>query len=1266
MIMNFLTKIFWSLFIWLMFFANIYAQHTKTNKYQINYSDDYRQITLQGTISEKHAELMSFYSKSNISPAFLVDYKIEIVETTQISSDNWQSIIVDNEDFEHHTEITEVKGKFQLLSYIFPYRKIDSNTIEVVKSFNLIYTFENIPSRAFRNPLATYTSVLASGDIYKIKVEKSGLHKIDRAFLESDLGINLNNINPRHLKIYGARGGRIPEANIVDRIDDLEELHIHVEGEGDGKFDNNDYILFYAEGADLWSYNSTTSNYIYDKNIYDDYNYYYLKTSGDNGKRISKINHTSLTPEKTATNYDYLQRYEEDRINLLGAFSQTYGSGKDWYGDIFTQGNRTRNYTNRFDFSGIELVQPVSVGMAFAGRSTSSHSVEINLDGQRLTSNIAPVSFSNESETTYAVRTVLNQSTSISNNSPSLSVTMVDNNSNSTGWLDYISIISKRFLNLGNNQMTFRNQELIDVETAAFRLSSFTNQKIWDITEPLYPKEMEIKNNTLTFITEGLNREFLSHTGLTSAFSPTAVGKIDNQNLHAMEDQDMVIVYHPLFKKEAERLANHRTSTYGLKVLVASTEEVYNEFGGGKADPTAIRDLARLLLYRNPNFKYLLLFGDASYDYKGLMRDINFENFVPTYQSSESLSPLSAFPTDDYYGLLGSTEGIDLRGGLDIYVGRLTVRTEIEAENVVNKIIHYDTNKNRFGDWRLRTGYVADDGDNNLHARDMDVIARRNEERQNLHNKEKVYIDAYKLVSTSGEPRFPDANRAINDNVFKGQVALTYLGHGGPLGWAQERILTVPDIQNMSNMDKLTLMITATCSFGSYDDPSFTSPAEQALINPRGGAVALMTTSRVVFTNSNFQLTNAVHNVLFEKEDGHAPSFGRIMTYGKNEVPGINSRKFSLLGDPSQRIGLPEYNVTTTQINEKDVLLVKDTLRALSKVSFSGVITDDNGEKVSNFNGKLSATVFDKKSQLQTLSNTRSSPKFDFEMYRNVLFKGTVSVVNGEWTVTFWVPKNIDYRFGNGRLSLYATDGETDAGGAFEDFIIGGTNADLVNDDEGPKIEAFMNDFNFVNGGITNSNPVLLLSLSDDLGINVTGSAIGQDITATLDGDTRNIFILNDFYEANKDDFTSGIVRFPLRNLSVGSHFMTAKAWDISGNFTETRVDFVVADPADSKLINVFNYPNPFRSGTTFQFEHDMPNTDLEILIEIYSITGKLVKTLKEIKYSSGFRVNDMFWEGNDDFGLSLARGIYLYKITAHSKELNQTRESKFEKLVKM
>ncbi|MGB4958620.1 MAG: type IX secretion system sortase PorU [Saprospiraceae bacterium] len=1199
-----------------------------------------------------------------ISSTLLVD-KTEIITVSEAVKAK-----ITNKEYTYSIELFETKNQYMLSTSVLPVKLTEDGRVERILTFRTQLNYAPSIQSGSRNPDATFKSVLADGDIYKLAVNKSGIYKIDRPFLETKLGINLANINPKKIKIYGNRGGRVPEANSEPRIDDLEELGIWVAGESDGRFDNSDYIIFYAEGADLWKYVPNNNNYVFDKNIYDENNYYFIKIDGQDGKRISKTNELNIITDAETASYDMLQRVEDDKTNLLGAFSGTEGTGKDWYGDYFNGSAREYNLTSKFDFTGLVLSDPIATEMAFAGRSRVTSSVTLSIGNKSTNISVPSVNVLN-AESEYARRVVINDTFLASASNPAVKINYPAVSAESEGWLDYLQIISGRELSLNAAQLQFRKKSLKNISSATFLVKNFSSQVVWDVTDPFNPAEVTIKDGKLKFYTNNQVKEFVAHNNTVGAFEPTALGKINNQNLHRVQDEQMIIVYHPKFKDAAIRLAEHRQKHSQIKVIAAETTEIYHEFSGGKADPGAIRDMARLLLGRNPLFKYVLLFGDGSYDYKGLVKDIAVENFVPVYETDESLDPIDGYPSDDFYGLLGDDEGVGLRGGLDVYIGRLPAKSAEEANILVDKIIHYDSAPVSQGDWRMRAGYVADDEDGNTHLRDMDDIARADEMRHPLMLQEKVYADAYKQVSTPGENRYPDANKTINNNIFKGQLTLTYLGHGGPLGWAQERILTVPEINTWTNMDALTVMVTATCSFGAYDDPSVLSPAEYAVLNPKGGAIAMMTTTRAVYTNSNKQLTDGAHELMYQKKDGIAPALGYILSEGKNKYQGdffrINSRKFTLLGDPSQQIALPKLNIITTKINGKDAQSVTDTINALEKVTIEGIVTDVKGNLASGFNGTIFPTVFDKKSNLQTLSNDIGSPKYSFTAYKNILFKGSATVAGGKWTISFWVPKNINYTYGNGKISLYATDGSAiDASGVYNNIIIGGTSETFVSDDQGPQMDMYMNDRSFVSGGLTSANPNLLLHLSDNFGINVTGNAVGQDITAILDGDQKNVFILNDFYEAEKDDFAKGKVTFPLTGLTNGSHYIIAKAWDISGNSTERRIDFIVAEDGNVTLKHVYNYPNPFTTNTLFQFEHDLTNTELDVIVNIYTITGKLIKSITQTKYSSGFRVNDIGWNGKDDFESSLARGLYLYKIIVQSKELNLTRESKFEKLIKL
>lgn len=214
-----------------------------------------------------------------------------------------------------------------------------------------------------------------------------------------------------------------------------------------------------------------------------------------------------------------------------------------------------------------------------------------------------------------------------------------------------------------------------------------------------------------------------------------------------------------------------------------------------------------------------------------------------------------------------------------------------------------------------------------------------------------------------------------------------------------------------------------------------------------------------------------------------------------------------------------------------------------------------------------------------------------------------------------------------------------------------------------------MNTEDFVFGGITNDKPVLLAKLQDDNGINVVGNSIGHDLDGVLDNNTQNTYLLNDFYEAELDDHTRGTVRYPLAKIAEGRHSIRVKAWDVANNSAEGYTEFIVANSEKIALEHVLNYPNPFTDRTCFQFDHNMAGQELDVLIQIYTVSGRLIKSLEHTMVSDGaLRLGDCIeWDGRDDYGDRLARGVYLYKVKVRSRLTGNNTlngESDFEKLV--
>ncbi len=1112
------------------------------------------------------------------------------------------------------------------------------------------------------------SSALSDGTIYKIAIQKRGVYKLTYQQL-SEAGLEMGNLNINTLQLFGNGGGMLPELVDAPRIDDLVEIPFQVVGNADGSFDVNDLILFYAESADRFYYDEENELFKVQKNAFDTQNYYFLKVGGITRKTIESAENLNNT-EHTTASFDDCIHFEEDKVNLLDAFITAQGSGKRWYGDQFKNIN---TYKYDFTFKNLITTQPVKVNAALAGRSRTSQRFSIDVGNTKLESDLvreAASSFSRPSETTYANRASLNGDFFASNDDIKLSVTY----NGDEGWLDYITLNARRALSITSQPFFFRDAQTLNYNSTTFKLEAVTNDiKIWDISNPLEPHVQPYNLNGTQAIF-GTNtttlREFVAFSP-NQALTPIAIEAIENQDLHGITNVNMLIIYPNDFEEQAQRLADHREDYSGLNVELVKIDQVFNEFSSGKQDPTAIRDFTKLLFERDTTFKYLLLFGDGSFDY----RDIGERggNFIPVFETDHSENPITAFPSDDYFALLEAGEGANLRGDLDIAVGRLPVKTIQEAKQVVDKIIRYDLSPAALGSWRNKLVFLADDEDNNLHLNDADRIASIVKDNSNIFNQEKIYFDAYPQVSTAGGEAFPLATEAISQSVFQGALALNYLGHGGAQGWAQERVLDKNrgDIRGWTNRDRLPVFITATCSFAGYDDPNQVTGGEEVLLNPSGGGIALFTTVRAVYASSNATLVRSVFDTMLNKVNGQRPTLGEIMRTAKNSSSvgrTANSRKFTLLGDPAQPLALPYYDVVTTKVNGQSTVEVTDTLRALQEVEIEGEIRNAADELVANFNGELTPTVFDKKLIYSTLSQDAGSPAKNFTAQNNIIFKGKTSITNGRFKFSFVLPKDINYNYGNGKISYYGKDESQmiDASGYYDEIIIGGAETSILEDNKGPDIQIYLDNETFQFGDAVGANPTLLIKLSDDSGINVAGNSIGHDLEAMLDDDSQQTYLLNEYYESALDDYKQGEVRFPLSKLSVGRHTIKVKAWDVANNSSQALTEFVVLAADQTHITDVLAFPNPFSDATCFMFQHNLANETLTAQIEVFSIDGKLVKTIQESIFSLSGIVNQnncIQWNGKTDTNRLLEKGLYIYRIKLTTSN-GETVSSPYEKLV--
>ncbi len=1108
-------------------------------------------------------------------------------------------------------------------------------------------------------------SVLSTNVLYKIAIKESGVYKVDVGLLNT-LGINTTNLSSSSIKLYGNTGKMLDEANSSFKYDDLKENAIEVVDGGDGVFNNNDYFIFFGQGVDYWLKDSLNNRFIHQKNLYAKEAFYYISI-GSNGLRTP----VALNPPISNTIVNtYNERYffEENTVNLLN-------SGKEWLGNEFSNlPGRSLSKTFTIEIKNFISSQPLQLISNVVARSGTPTKFDVSVNGgvvQQLF--LPPVTggvldlFANQQQQLNIYNT--NQATQ------QITFNYVPAGSTAQAWLNWFEIHTRAQLAMSNsNQLLFRDWNSVGSSNIAnYAIANATSAvQVWDVTEPTQPqKQNTVFNNGVVSFNQaaGYLREYIAFNN--NFLQPIAKEKMPAQNLHSSQPVDLIIITSDNLISEAQRLANYHIQQDNLKVIVVTPTAIYNEFSGGIQDIAGIKDFIKMYYDKYKStatpLKSLLLFGDASYDY--LDRINNNTNKVPCWESVNSFDPLQSYVTDDFYGYLDDVESINNSTPtlLDIGIGRVPANTLAEAKAYVDKVIQYSSS-NALGAWRNQITFVADDEDGNLHLNDAEVLSGTASTTANAFVQQKIYVDAYKQESASGGSRYPIVNEAINNKIFNGNLVWNYSGHGGYRRLADEAILDVDMVSSWTNENKLPLFITATCDFAPYDDPIQFSIGENIILKPKAGGIALMTTTRVVFAFSNRIINNNYLRFALQRNANQLyNTLGEANRLAKNYTTStsgdvINNRKFTLLGDPAVTIAYPKYFVKTTRINGRPYTQFADTINALENVVIEGEVLNHSLTTFNNFNGKLFLSVYDKPQLVSTLANDPSSIVTNFTNAGNLLFKGSANVVNGKFLVSFIAPKDMQYNINAGSINYYAQNDTTDANG--NDFImIGGTANNNIVDNEGPQIQSFLNDYKFINGSLTNENPILLVKLSDSSGINTSNIGIGHEITAVIDGDTRNTIVLNDFYEADQNNFKKGSIQFKLPKLSKGPHQIVIKAWDVFNNSNQFVLNCRVGDENELEIDRVLNYPNPFTTNTNFWFEHNKPGEDLQVNIKIFTITGKLVKTIKQTINTLGNRSCEINWNGKDDFDNKLAAGVYIFSLSV--KAASGSAIIKTEKLMK-
>ncbi len=1102
----------------------------------------------------------------------------------------------------------------------------------------------------------TSSSILSAGKFVKIKIKDSGIYRLTYDDLVS------YGLNPSKLSVFGYGGALLEQSFAIAKHDDLPEIAVFEYKGSDGVFNSGDYILFYAQGVNSWKYDSYRAMFTHQVNYYSNYGYYFLSSDAGTQKRValSEItvpNDATIYNAEEFTGYDL---YEKDIQSLAR-------SGKEFYGETLSD-----VLTLNLDFNVPNLVlkeNAIKVRLDVAANSPVISSFTLNLAG----SSNSVLYVSSKSETDHyekakAASGVFSYTPSSSN--ANFTLTYVKSSTVSVGYLNFLEINARRSLSMTGATMSFRNVDYLGSDTyCTYKLSASNDQVVvFDLTDKVNVAQINSTyNSTKTEFTlpNKTLREYMA-VDLTKSSQipkPELVGAVANQNLHSLPQVDMVVIAYPGFVQQAQKLADAHQEKDGLRVAVVTTEQVYNEFSSGTPDATAYRWMMKMLYDRAKDAgnledypRYLLLFGRGSFDNRHLLSSSS-ESFILTYQAENSLVETLSYVTDDYFGFLEDNEGTQVPAHtLEIGIGRIPAMTEQHALDVVNKLISYMNNE-RMGNWKNQICYLADDGDLALHMRQADSIASIIGRTYPQFQVNKIYLDAYQQVITASGESYPVARSQFHNLLHAGMLLLDYTGHAGPTGWTNEQILSVNDVKAMSNVN-LPLWIGATCDFLQFDIPSI-SAGEHVLLNPLGGGVGIISAARPVYASQNYPINLMLNQFLFQKDAlGEHMRVGDALKKAKNAIgTEINKLSYVYMGDPALRLNYPtQYQVVTTSINENE-LLGSDTLKALSEAVVKGYIADQNGEKVEDFNGVLHAVIYDKLQRIITLNNDQSGSLTYYDR-TNKLFSGKAELVDGEFSLSFMLPKDIKYNYGTGRINFYANDtiyGD-EAQGSFEQFLIGGSNPDVINETDGPETFMYLNSSNFESGEKVNETPMFFAFVDDENGINRVGSGIGHDMMLVIDEDPSLTFVLNDYFESSFNTYKSGWVKYKLPELKSGKHTLSFRVWDLMNNSTSNSIDFEVVKGLDPVIFKVFNYPNPVVDHTRIVVEHDRPETILGTTVDIFDMAGRRVWSFSQSS------ADEIYWDLVGANGQKVPRGIYLYRIVIEGEDSNI--QSKIAKMI--
>lgn len=1099
-----------------------------------------------------------------------------------------------------------------------------------------------VRSRAFSTEVYAPESALASGTWMKVAIEQDGLYLIPNATLRN-WGFN----EPARVRVVGYGGRRLSDVlSASNYIDDLPAAPTEVTSKG---------VVFYGLGPGQWHCDDSGDYYYYRPNDFTNYAYYFVGYA-DEPVPTSGGARTGLPGDAngSATFPDYVQYAAET--------TSPGEAGPLLVGEEFRYTNSRTVSLKLTDPVVTDGNSPLGIHCAFVSRiigGTGKLTLGVNGSAASASMNIPACVSSSYVHGVLTENDLGVTAPMSSDGSVKVALTFSAGGSVRGAWLQSLAITYQRHLRLGSaGYLRF------DSNAAGLRLGdAVEGVTVWDVTDPRDVRRVDAAvagGEARWRVTESGLRSYVAWNPNGAIPTPSLVGRIENQNLHASDTPEMIILAPKAYMAQAERIADiHRADS--MKVEVVDVEAVYNEFSSGCPDVGGIRRYFKMLYDRGlaagSPLRYAILVGRTSFDMRdrttGGRRDYPL---IPAWMPaapSASLSDNTGYSSDDIAAMLADGSGADLRRDkLSIAIGRIPATDVDELRLMVDKLVDYDRGARKSA-WKHRFLFIADDEDASVHLTQTEDMVRAIEATdRHQHLARKVYVDAYDRQGKD----VPGARAQMYRYLDEGVVWWNFVGHANPTSWTGEGILTYSDVNHLY-LRHIPFIYAATCDFLRLDAATI-SGAELLYKERYGGAIGIISAVRPVYISDNGNLTRAIGRALATRgEDGRLLTPGEIYRRAKNDIrsesgvlqPDDNRLRYVFIGDPALRLATPSNIVRLDAV--RGVGIDPDnapSIAALEQPELTGSVTDPLGNLLSGFNGTVLIEIFDSERSVTTKGYGTDGVRTTFEDLGERLYCGSAKVVDGRFSIRIAMPAEVAQNYRPAAMSLfaYADNDNVEAVGLCRDFYVYGTDENAAEDRERPVIESMvLNHSSFRPGDTVNDSPMLIATVSDNVGINLSSAGIGHQMTAILDG-TGTYTDLAQFYTPDADGKPGGVINYTLENLPIGPHQLALRVWDTSGNSTVQTIDFNVAANVASKIYDVYSDANPASTAANFYLSHDQPDAMSTVTITVYNLLGRPVWNGTVTARSDMFLTTPVSWDLTDYSGRRVPRGIYLYSAT--------------------